>query len=387
VTLLEPTAAIKSSATSTPLPSPTPNPTSTPLPADTPVPTPVGRCLFLPIWDQQIAFDYNADDDFWEFETVEEAGIDEGLITAGLRELRREPSVYSFLVIHNDRIVIEEYLNRSWAYHSHNVHSVSKSILSTLVGIAIQEGYLQGVDQPVAELLPANFVSIENQPKRSITLNHMLTMTAGFEWANDTDNMPSIEGQEDWVQALIDVPLETDPGLDFNYNTGISHIMSAVIAQASGMNTCQFAYQYLFDPLDITVEYWGRDPQGIFTGGWDLYITPREMAKFGLLYLNGGSWKGEQVVPPAWVEASLSGQVDVGAQFDYGYWWWLSVIWGYPVYSAIGFGGQRIHIVPDLDIVVVTTSNDRYFGTGDEFDSFAFLERYLIPAAAAERIN
>jgi CubicO group peptidase (beta-lactamase class C family) len=180
--------------------------------------------------------------------------------------------------------------------------------------------------------------------------------------------------------------------------------MSVLISKTSGMSTCELAFQFLFDPLDIAPEYWQRDPQGYFTGAAGMMFTPRELATFGLLYLHRGEWNGTQIVPAEWINESLTAHMYVertskinpdadwwldpvvtgyDAEFDYGYYWWITTIEGHAVYSAIGWGGQRIHVIPDLDMVVVTTSNMQ--STDQIIDSFGLLEKTIIPAVISER--
>jgi CubicO group peptidase (beta-lactamase class C family) len=272
-------------------------------------------------------------------------------------------------------------------------------MLSALVGIAIREGYLTSPHQRISDILPDYFAVEANWPKKTIKLQGLLTQTDGLLW-NDDDVAAQIEQGADWVQTIIDMDYHPGPG--YHYNTGQSHITSAMLANASGMNTCELAYRYLFDPLDISVEHWGQDPQGIFIGGWNLFLTPRELAKFGLLYLHGGEWQGSQVIPAEWVEESLSRQVEFyGTPYDYGYLWWLTTLDDHPVYAAVGHGGQMIAIIPDLDVIVVTTGDvttrDRdAFGFAGQYylprlpelhggvffpsDPFAFMRQYVIPA-------
>lgn len=174
-----------------------------------------------------------------------------------------------------------------------------------------------------------------------------------------------------------------EPSTYFNYSTGASHVLSAVLTEATGMSTCEFAHTYLFEPMGIEAEFWGVDPQGYFAGGHSVSLTAREIAKFGMLFLNEGNWFGQQLVPGWWVVASTTPRIDIGNNYaGYGYYWWLNRISGYDMYSALGYGGQLLHVIPDLDVVLVITHtirrNRRDFA--EEAESYDFIRNYLIPA-------
>ena len=159
--------------------------------------------------------------------------------------------------------------------------------------------------------------------------------------------------------------------------------MSAVLTEATGMSTCEFAHRYLFEPLGIEAEFWGVDPQGYFTGGHSISMTAREIARLGQLFLNEGRWSGSQIIPGWWVAASTSPRIDIGNNYaGYGYYWWLNHIATYDMYSALGAGGQILHVIPELELVMVTTHsfrrNPRDFA--EEAESYQFLWNYLIPA-------
>ena len=320
----------------------------------------------------------------WNFSDPESQNMDPQILEAGAAELASEPYLYSLVIVRNDAIVFERYFNGSASNKSNNIHSASKSIISALVGIAIDEGFIDSVDQKVSDIIPEYFSA--NDANRDTSLHNLLTMSAGIRWREDSTEY-RIEIEEDWVQAILDLEQEDLPGEQFKYSTGLSHVMSAVLTEATGTSVCQFAHQMLFDPLQITAEHWGRDPQMINCGGFNLYMTPREMAKFGLLILNRGDWHGNQLVPEAFLEQSVQAQmVSVpsgtypGYDYDYGYYWWLVQILGHPVYIAWGFGGQYICIIEDLDLVIVTTSDTYFNDTGQEIDIVEFIQNYIIPS-------
>lgn len=320
--------------------------------------------------------------------------MDAQLLSGGLAALDDSHGIHSFLIARHGFLVIEQYYNGSSGEYSYQIASITKSVISALTGIAIREGFIADTRQYVSEFLPEYFTSEANQPKSEITLQDFLIMSAGFA-------LPEIGSQSDWIQATIDAPLVTAPGKYFWYNSALPHVISSIISKVSGMDTCEFAYQYLFEPMDITLEYWDRDPQHFFNGAAGMYLTPREMAEFGQLYLNRGQWNGTQVLPAAWVDESFQAYVHVPHQsevdpdadwwlaaevtgyddeFDYGYYWWINSIDGHTIYTAIGWGGQKIHVIPDLDMVIVTTSDPRQ--SNQIIDSFGWIENYVIPAIA-----
>ncbi|RME06119.1 MAG: class C beta-lactamase-related serine hydrolase [Deltaproteobacteria bacterium] len=326
--------------------------------------------------------DRTDDTSSWTFSTPEAEGMDPAILAEGVRELEESPSLFGFILIRHDAIVLERYFNGSGPHQSNNVHSASKSILSALVGIALREGFLSSLDEAVASILPEYFRG-ENDDfvKKQISLFHLLTMTTGLFWVEDETEY-EIEETEDWIASILAQPMVHLPGRTFNYSTGASHVTSALLTRATGMDTCTFAHRYLFGHLGITAEHWGRDPQGYFSGGYNLYLTARELAKFGLLYLHEGRWEALQVVPESWVTDSLTRQTGVDIQYDYGFYWWLTRVQGYDLSTAWGYGGQFIHLLPELDIVVVFTANTR--NEYDELDSIRFIRNHILPAVETE---
>jgi CubicO group peptidase (beta-lactamase class C family) len=390
VTTAEPTT-IQAATTSTATPTTQPGSvtTATHIPEDT------KRCTFESdgmVSDTWLTFDDpKADNADWRFSTPEEQEMDSQVLASGLRELESH-HIYSFLVIRHDTIVMEEYFNGGGPLRSSNVFSTSKSMLSALVGIALREGYLEHLDQTAADFLPDLFSTLDDPTKSEVTLRQLLTMTSGLQWSESRDP-DTVFATTDWVRAWWSFPMARPPGDAFSYNTGMTHTMSAILATQSETSTCEFATKHLFEPLGITVEHWSQDPLGVFMGGSHLFITPREMAKFGLLYLHQGQWQGEQIVPRDWVEESLTRQVGAYASdhydYGYGYWWQLPTLitydtglHPYTVIAAVGYGTQRIYLIPELDIVVVLTADGSHIGSNPEeyLDTDDFIWQSIIPA-------
>jgi|GEM_PF-684218 len=333
--------------------------------------------------DNPTYIDYYDDTHDWTFSTPEDQGMDSELIEEGIAELRSEDDIFSALIVKNGVIVHEEYFNGSAVTHSNNVHSASKSMLSAMVGIAIAEGYIESLDQKISEIMPEYFTKYsQNDVRRDITVRHLLTMTAGLSWVEDSTEY-RMDEQDNWVQKILDRGLNNEPGSQFLYSTGIAHLTSAVITRATGMSTCEFAHSRLFEPLNINADHWGRDPQGIFSGGYNTYFTPREMARFGLLYLNRGSLNGDPIVPEWFVDESLSSihnKVSVDGTHDYGYFWWSRRLSGYDAHLAWGWGGQYIYVVPQLDLMFISTAGTAGNAGYNEIDAGVFLRDFLIPS-------
>lgn len=311
------------------------------------------------------------------FSSPGDEGMDAALLAQAEQELEALPFMLSFLVLRNGAVVWESYFNGSEAEHANNVHSSSKSILADVAGVAVEQGYIDSLDRTVAEILPEYFTEVEDERKLDITVRHLLTMSAGFAWEEDFTEY-RIQEEDDWLQAIVDLPLAFTPGARSDYCTGQSHLMSAVITRTTGMDTCTFAHRHYLDPLDMRAEHWGQDPQGIFSGGFNLYLTPRELAKFGLLHLQGGSWQGEQVVPRSWTESAVEYLYDVGEGYAYGYYWWLTWFAGYEVHIAWGYGGQLVYVIPALDLGVVFTTDTHDYQP--DYDGGSVVANYVIAA-------
>jgi CubicO group peptidase (beta-lactamase class C family) len=310
----------------------------------------------------------------WQVSTPEEQGMDSGLLAEALDFLQEQDDyeVHSLLVIRNGYIVTDAYFYPFAEGIMHNIFSVTKSVTATLIGIALDQGYIESVEQPVLGFFPESKVANMDAKKEAMTLEDLLTMQTGFDFIS----MPEITVREmtfspDWVQFTLDLPVTEEPSTRWAYCSSGSHLLSAIIQQTTGMSTLEFAGKYLFVPLGISDVIWPSDPQGINHGWSDLHITPHDMAKIGYLYLNDGLWEGKQVVPAEWVAASTDSHVVLTDGDGYGYQWWTSP--GY--YSAIGMGGQYIIVSPDKDMVVVLTGGRSFPGVLQDL-----LSSYIFPA-------
>ncbi len=320
--------------------------------------------------DRGVVFD-------WPEAKPEDEGFNAAVLAQAVDQLVVSPMVRSVLVARHGKLVAERYAHGGTVDRANNMHSASKSILSALVGIAIREGHIASVDEKVAAFLPEHFAD-GNNARGQITVAHLLTMSAGLAWSEDVTEY-QIEGEDDWVYAILARPMVANPpGQTFDYSTGLTHVLSAVLTSATGMSTCAFAHQYLFGPIRITAEHWGRDPQGIYSGGYNLYMTPREMAAFGQLYLQGGRWQGVEVVPGDWINRSFQRHFQTDDDHHYGYLWWLRDLDSHAVAIAWGWGDQIIAVMPSLAIVVVVTTDTA--GGAADFDVAGFLRDGVIAA-------
>jgi CubicO group peptidase (beta-lactamase class C family) len=302
----------------------------------------------------------------------EQQGVDSAQLARMFEEIKQKNlSLDGVLVVRHSTIVTEAYFPPYAASTKHEIYSVTKSIISALVGIALQQGSLHDLDQKALDFFGDRTVAENDVRKQAITLRHLLTMTSGLHWSSDDDS--KLFGGGDLVQLTLDRPMVAEPGSVWNYNSGGTHLLSAILQKATGQSASAFAQAQLFQPLGITDVAWPADSNGVNTGGWGIRMTPRDMAKFGYLYLKGGSWDGQQLVPADWVQASTTKHVDTGDGRGYGYLWWQLSFGGY---AALGYGGQEVIVLPDRDMVVVFTATPL-----DEKSLWRLVSDYIIPAA------
>jgi CubicO group peptidase (beta-lactamase class C family) len=286
-------------------------------------------------------------------------------------------AMVSSVVIKNGYIVHESYYGSYGADSRRNIFSCTKSFTSTLVGIALAEGHITSVDENIMDYFGDRPIANMDSRKEAMTIEHLLTMTTGFEWDESTYGGDSIFSQMtsslDWVQFVLDQPMTYAPGEVWNYNSGASHLLSTIVNKSTGQYTHDYAEDKLFDPLGITHYDWGKDPDNNAFGGASLRLTPRDMAKLGFLFLNNGTWDGSQVVPKEWVTTATSNLETLTVETGYGYQWWTSPLIG--AYSARGYLGQLIYVFPALNMVVVFTASTNYM------QDSVLLENYILPAA------
>lgn len=265
--------------------------------------------------------------------------------------------LHSLLISQGDDLVFEQYYNSRDPSRPANMKSASKSVISALVGIAIDRGIIDSVDVKVAEYFPELIAGSDDARKQQITIENLLTMQSGLETTSNR-NYGKWVLSDNWVEFALNQPLVAEPGTRMLYSTGSTHLLSAIVTQASGMSTKQFAQENLSARLGFSMSYWSQDPQGIYFGGNDMEMTPRQMLEFGRLYLNEGIKDNEQIISKTWVEESHKPRARSprGQGRFYGYGWWLRDLAGMRIPVAWGYGGQLIFVVKELDLVVVATS-------------------------------
>ena len=267
------------------------------------------------------------------------------------------PHLHSLLITRKDEPLLERYFHGARASSAANVKSVSKSVISALVGIAIARDLIPGVDASIAPYFPNVLGPGSNPQKRTIQIEDLLTMRSGLEPTSGS-NFGAWVASRSWVRNALTRPLIRLPGTEMDYSTGNTHLLSAILTKVSKRSTWAFAQETLAEPLGFDLAKWPRDPEGIYRGGNDMEMTPKEMMLFGKLYLNRGRANGRQIVPESWVDQSFvpRGRSRYSGRL-YGYGWWIRRLGGRVVYYAWGYGGQFIFVVPDLEAVIVTTSS------------------------------
>jgi CubicO group peptidase (beta-lactamase class C family) len=284
---------------------------------------------------------------------------------------RTLPRLHSLLVSRRGELLFEGYYNGIRRDRPANIKSASKSVISALVGIALDRRLIVDVKTPIVTYFP-ELARDPDARKREITVEHLLMMRPGLEGTSNR-NYGAWVTSRNWVQHALARPMFAAPGEEMEYSTGNTHLLSAILTKATGKSTWQFANEVLAKPLGFALAQWPRDPQGIYFGGNDMLMTPRQMLAFGELYLNEGRMNGQQVIAERWVRQSCEGRardrrpgnpafdpnggVDPMRDRRYGYGWWVHEIGDYQTCFAWGYGGQYIFVLPDLDLVLVSTSS------------------------------
>lgn len=305
-------------------------------------------------------------------------------------------NIAGVLAIHKGKVVLEKY------FHNHNntdtfhVASVTKSIISALIGIALDKGCLQSIDQRLMDIFPEYNDLFDNECKQSITIKHLLTMTVPYDFPDWNEPFDKFCSSSDWTKYIINnLGINGRPG-DFKYSTEGAHLLSCIITRATGKSAREFANQYLFTPLGINafpdykpetygfdylfgkdLKSWPHDPQENSTGGWGLNLTLRNIALFGFLYMNDGFYDGRQIISKSWIQQSTTpfSAKKVFLENQYGYLWWINHYDSSYCYSAVGDGGNIISCIPDKDLVIVVSAQV----PKPIENPYEFIEKYVIP--------
>ena len=302
--------------------------------------------------------------------------------------------VHSLLIFRHGYVTFERYFRGYTKKSLHPVYSVTKSITSALVGIALNSGLIVTIDTSMLSFFPEYPSPARmDSNKRLITLRHVLTMTAGFQWDELTlpygdpgNSAIMMARSSDWIKYVLDLPMAERPGTKFRYNSGCSVLLGGTLRNQAAMQAEQYARMYLFTPIGVTQYQWSLGANGLTNTGWGLSLKPRDMAKFGYLFLKRGRWENTQVVSASWVDSSTAFHVSRSTSFSYGYQWWMMQLDSIPnhaptpndAYFALGWGEQYIFVVPMFDLIVVTTGGNYY--SDPPKSATDFLQTHIIKA-------
>jgi CubicO group peptidase (beta-lactamase class C family) len=291
----------------------------------------------------------------WRTGAPEGLGFDSSKLAAGLAAIRAKGlSLHSVSIVRHGIMLLDAHFYPYDGQAVHDQASVTKSITTTLIAIAADRGLLK-FDDTMLSFFPGRAVANRSAAKERITVRHLASMSSGLECtaANDEQTLKEMQKSPDYVQFVLDRRMIAEPGTQFVYCSPGMHLLSAILQKATGMTALEFARENLFGPLGIKDAVWPADAQGVNHGWGDLHLHAHDTAKIGYLWLNHGAWEGRQVVSRAWVESSVQRQIKTGRNDDYGYGWWITGERG--EYAAIGRGGQRIQVWPEIDTILVMT--------------------------------
>lgn len=325
-------------------------------------------------------------DSSWTTGHIDDFDVELTLLETMMNEINKGAysKIDSVLIVRSGTLIFEEQLRTTTDSQDthinntdpnvHSLQSVSKSLASALVGIAIEQGHIASVDTPFYDFFSEydGFANWDERKSR-MTLENVLNMRHGWQWdewsypySDSRNSLGEIYRRHlDRVKGLLDLPMQTEPGSTFAYSTIASVALGAAVENSSGMPLEDFAETYLFEPVGITSARWGMTPVGRAHTGGGLFMSSRDMARFGQLYLNKGQWNGQQIIPESWVETSIQSRVylDYGHSEYYGYQWWMKTFdladgRSIDTFSAQGNGGQFIFVAPQLDTVIVFTGSN-----------------------------
>lgn len=319
----------------------------------------------------------------WHRSSPEAQGMDSEVLAEAFDEVRRRHiAIHSLTIVRNGILVLDAYF---WPFQDnllHDMASVTKSVTSTLVGVAIGQHKLNGVTQPVTAVLAAPGDAIDPR-KRRLTVEHLLTMTSGLDChvQQGEITLTQMRRSSDWIQFMLDLPMVAEPGDVYEYCSGGMHLLSGVVTKQTGMSALEFARRTVFVPLGIHDAAWPSDAQGVSHGWGDLHLQPRDMAKIGYLWLRGGRWEAQQLVPADWMRAAVQVHAHPVSSpgTGYGYGLWIYPDRSPPIFEGLGRGGQRISVVPAKDLVVVFTGGEFEPGDIGQFIRRALKSDHALP--------
>ena len=290
-------------------------------------------------------------------------------------------SIRCILIQQKGQLLGESYFNGRFPIRAFNIKSASKSIIGLLVGIAVEEGLIPSIEEPIITYFSEYFEENPNPKKENITIRNLLSMQAGLA-STSSGNYGAWVQSKNWAEYALDRDFVTSIDGRMVYSTGTSHLLSVIITKATGMSTKAFAERYLFDPMDIAVGGWEKDPQGYYMGGNNLALKPFDMLKIGQMLIDDGLYEGQQVISKKWITDSFKTYTYSNYNpYGYGYQWWNTQTGKYTTFFAWGHGGQYIFMIPELDSVVVITSSVTNESRRRAYKRpvFILLEDYIIP--------
>jgi CubicO group peptidase (beta-lactamase class C family) len=352
--------------------------------------------------------------DGFEVGSLDEVNVDSAMIEAAVDNIHsgKYSEVHSMVIVKDNKLVFEEYFpghqyqwdglgnHGAWVNWNrnmpHEIMSDTKSITSACIGIAIDKGFIESIDQSIFDDLP-NHQHLNTDGKDQITIEHLITMTSGLEWKEWGTSYTDLENDilklwvecNDQVSCVLEKPFVAEPGTEFVYSGGGMVLLGEIIKNATNMDIEAFSGKYLFEPIGIERPVWSRFSSGVIDGSGGINLTPRDMAKFGVTFLDNGVWDGQQIISPSWVQKSAATYRDNkrinvpgedSGRVGYSYTWWTKQYshsdQKVNMYYAGGWGGQLIMVLPELNTVVVFTGGDYV----TKRHNFKILEKYILPA-------
>ena len=349
----------------------------------------------------------SANGDGWEVASLADEGMDEARITTMVQRIYSGSysGIDSVAIVRNNKLVLFEQVRTeigqfdSWINNQdpyrHVLHSTSKSFTSALIGIAIDQGHIDSTQVRFYDLFNYGAYTNWDPRKADMTLEDALTMRLGLEWdewslpySNPNNDLVFLENNNtDWSKALLDLPMASDPGTVFVYNTAATITIGQALENATGIPMADFANQYLFYPMDITTAEWGRTPTGLPNGGSGLFLLTRDLAKFGQLFIDDGVWQGQLLISPAWIADSVVRRVDLSSSGTYseayGFQWWLRDFThngqDIEAYVTSGYGGQYMFCIPNLNLIVAFTGHN-YDNSDGVRNLFTMMQDFILPS-------
>jgi len=285
----------------------------------------------------------------------------------------KDENILNLIIMKDGEIIVDYNKREEYKRKLFKINSCTKSIVSALIGIAIENNEIENVNQPISDFFPELKDTIDYEKKKDIKLHHLLTMTSGLSWPEygNWEFLNNLVNSSNWVKFILDRPIANNPGEVFNYNSGASHLLSAIISRSTGMNSYEYADKHIFKPLDIENITWMSDPQGNSSGGFGIEMSAYDLVKIGALYLNKGRKENSSLIPEHWIDESTKPKVFVSKSLGhYGYQWWIKDFG----YYAMGNGGQFIFVIPDMNLVSVFIS-DNY---KDSFRPIYYFKKYVL---------